>query len=153
MGITCHFVDNSWTLNKRLIGFREFPTPHTTPEIASLIIQVLNEFQLCNKVFSTGFDNATANTASITELIAACSPVIDGKYFHQRCICNILNLYVQDALDLWVKHVGPIRTAVRLIHQKPPIGKAWKKYCHQKKLRYTNFEMDVSHRWNSTYDF
>ena len=53
-----------------MIGFREFPTPRTAPEIASLIIQVLNEFQLCNKIFSVAFDNAPANTASISDLIA-----------------------------------------------------------------------------------
>ena len=88
---------------------------HTVPEITSLFIQVLNEFQLCNKIFSVGFDNATANTASISELIAACSPIIDGKYFHQRCICHILNLC--DALELWQKHVTPITTTVRLIHK------------------------------------
>ena len=84
------------------------------------------------------FDNATANTASISDLIAACSSIINGKYFHQRCICHILNLCVQDALELWQKHISPIRNAVRVIHHKPPIGKAWKKYCHQKKVRYTN---------------
>ena len=152
MGITVHFVDHSWTLNKRLIAFREFPAPHTAQAIAQLIIQVLNEFQLINKIFSVGFDNASANTASIDDLISACSPVIDGKYFHVRCIAHILNLCVQDAIDLWQKYVDPIRTAVKLIHNKAPIGRAWKKYCHSKQCRYTNFRLDVSTRWNSTYD-
>ena len=150
IGITVHFMDNSWSLNKRLIAFRDFPTPHTANAIAFLIIQVLNEYQLCNKVFSIAFDNATANTASISDLIDACSPIIDGKYFHQRCVCHILNLCVQDALSLWQKHVDPIRNAVRAIHFK--LGKAWKKYCRNRNIRYTTFIMDVSTRWNSTYD-
>ena len=49
-------------------------------------------------------------------------------------------------------HPEHIRTAINLINWKPQIGKAWKKYCHQKKIRYTNFTIEVSTRWNSTYD-
>ncbi|KAL2932807.1 putative AC transposase [Bienertia sinuspersici] len=78
---------------------------------------------------------------------------LDGKYFHVRCCAHILNLVVQQGLKLIDSSVTKLREIV--------------KYVDSSDFRLTNFEkaksdrglgskgkliLDVSTRWNSTYD-
>ncbi|KAL2899069.1 putative AC transposase [Bienertia sinuspersici] len=78
---------------------------------------------------------------------------LDGKYFHVRCCAHILNLVVQQGLKLIDSSVTKLREIV--------------KYVDSSDFRLTYFEkakndrglgskgkliLDVSTRWNSTYD-
>ena len=83
---------------KRVIAFRVFDERHTAHNIYKMIKIVLEEYDLINKIFSIGFDNASANTASILELEKVCNPVFGSNFFHQTYVCHILNLCVQGGL-------------------------------------------------------
>ncbi|KAI3467878.1 hypothetical protein Pfo_024541, partial [Paulownia fortunei] len=111
MGITCHWIDDSWTLQKRLLAFRVFDSSHTAANISQIIFLILEEYNLVNKIFSISFDNAATNNASIGDLKVVCEPSIGGKFFHIRCICHILNLCVQDGLKVLDNQLKPIRQA------------------------------------------
>lgn len=122
MGIICHWIDNSWSLNKRLIAFREFRNMHTSHIIAQSIILLLNECQLINKVFSIVFYNVSANTVSILEFIKAYAPFLI-KYFHSTHIYHILNLCVQEDIGMFNENIEPIRSEVNFLHKRISIGK------------------------------
>ena len=94
MGVTCHWIDESWTLQKRIIAFRVFDDPHTAHNIYLWLSTILHEYGLLHKVLTIGFDNASANTASINDLKVICQPNMGGKFFHIRCACHVLNLCV-----------------------------------------------------------
>ena len=68
MGITCHWVDEDDILQKRIIAYHCFDDSHNTQNICKIINAILEEYRLVNRIFSISFDNASANTASITEL-------------------------------------------------------------------------------------
>ena len=91
MGVTCHWIDESWTLQKRIIAFRIFDDPHTAHNIYLWLSTILHEYGLLHKVLTIGFDNASANTASINDLKVICQPNMGGKFFHIRCACHVLN--------------------------------------------------------------
>lgn len=129
MGLTSHWIDNLWNLNKRLIAYRKFNEEHTATNIARLIIKITHQFRIHNKKISIGFDNASANTTSIRELIDECNPTLDGKYFHVRCICHFLNLVVQDGMKVFNLFIQPIRQVVMCLHSKPKIAKSWARFC------------------------
>lgn len=152
LGITVHWVDENWFLCKRILCFRKFNCAHTGTNIALCIIKVLQQFGLLKKIFSIGFDNASSNTASVPQLIAACNPTFQGKYFHTRCICHIFNLCVQDGLKMLEKSIHPIRKAVSMLRDKSKLHKAWVKFCKQRHGRSRTFNLDVCTRWNSTYE-
>ena len=76
MGLTCHWIDSFWNLNKRILAYRKFNEQHTAQNIATLIIRIAREFNIHDKIFSIGFDNASANTASIESLISKCNPIL-----------------------------------------------------------------------------
>ena len=151
MGITCHWVDHSWILQKRLIAYREFDVEHTAINISHKIRSVLQEYNLLTKIFSVSFDNASANTASLSSLIQYCQPSIGGKFFHIRCICHILNLCVQDGLNSLKVHVNPIRQAISYLVRHVSLLKKWKRFCRENELQPKKFSLDVPTRWNSTY--
>ena len=55
---------------------------------------VFKEYNLINKIFIISFDNAAVNNTSIADLKTVCQPAFGGWFFHIRCACHVLNLYV-----------------------------------------------------------
>ncbi|CAH9050711.1 unnamed protein product [Cuscuta europaea] len=98
LGLTAHYIDD-WNMHKHVLAFREFNDRHTADNIYILIERILIEYNLIDKVFTVGFDNASNNTAAIPRLRELCgASTLMGRFFHQRCACHILNLCVQDGL-------------------------------------------------------
>lgn len=59
--VTCHWMDNDWILQKRIIGFELMQESHTAFNLKERIINILDEFGLRSKVFSISLDNASSN--------------------------------------------------------------------------------------------
>ncbi|CAH9090081.1 unnamed protein product [Cuscuta europaea] len=99
LGVTAHYIDDDWCMHKCVLAFREFNDRHTGDNIYILIERILIEYNLINKVFAIGFDNASNNTGAIPRLRELCgSSSLMGRFFHQCCACHILNLCVKDRL-------------------------------------------------------
>ena len=58
------------------------------------------KYKIDNIIFVIGFDNASNNTVFILQLINLCNFYFGSRFFHQRYICHVLNLYVQNGLAL-----------------------------------------------------
>ncbi|KAF7143102.1 hypothetical protein RHSIM_Rhsim05G0140000 [Rhododendron simsii] len=75
MAVTAHFIDNSWTLQSRIL----------------------------RKISSITVDNCSTNDAMIDLLwdkLDNTSLMLGGDLFHMRCCAHILNLIVKDGLDV-----------------------------------------------------
>ena len=138
-------------LNKRLIALRKMDDPHTVNNIYITLATVLDEYLLTKKIFSIGFDNVTANTASIKDLQTLCQPTLGRAFFHVCCTCHILNLCVKDGIDLLSIHTSLIKQAVDYISEHPSIAREWHKWCMVHEKTPKKFRKDIPHRWNSTY--
>ena len=99
IGVTCHFMDNAWNIQKRILAFRVFDDAHTAHHIYRQLRIIFSEYKIENKIFAIGFDNASANTAAISSLLDLCKPYLGGIFFHQRCACHGLNLCVKKGLE------------------------------------------------------
>ncbi|KZV33875.1 hypothetical protein F511_17799 [Dorcoceras hygrometricum] len=97
------------------------------------------------------FDNASANTCSIDELIRLCQPSICDIFFHIRCTCHIFNLCVQDSLKILELYIRPIRSAIHYLWTHPQVMKQCGKFCKINGMRPKRYARDVPTRWNSTY--
>ncbi|KZV56875.1 hypothetical protein F511_26117 [Dorcoceras hygrometricum] len=153
MGITCHWIDNAWNIQKLLLAYRCFNDPHTAQNISHLMFIILEKYCLTSKIFSISFDNASAKTCSIDELIRMCQPSIGGKFFHIRCTCHIFNLCVQDGLKSLELYIKPLRSTIHYLWTHPQVMKQWGKFCKLNGMRAKRFARDVPTRWNSTYNF
>ncbi|CAK8530336.1 unnamed protein product [Lathyrus sativus] len=57
MTITTHFIDDSWTLQSRLVRFIYVPAPHTSKTLADTLIQSLMDWNLDTKLSTMTVDN------------------------------------------------------------------------------------------------
>ena len=73
---------------------------------------IFEEYKIDIKFFSIGFDNTSNNTVVISHLINLCNLYFEGKFFHQRCDCHVLNLCVQNGLTLLQESIRTIRNAL-----------------------------------------
>ena len=55
---------------------------------------IFKKYKIDNKIFPIGFDNISINNTDIPCLINLFNPYFGGKFFHQRCICHVLNLCI-----------------------------------------------------------
>ena len=94
MGVTCHWIDDEYIIQKRLLAYRMFDVPHTAKNIFRMIKHVLEEYGITRKNLSISFDNVTSNTTSVKHLTELCVPNVGGKFFHIRCACHVLNLCI-----------------------------------------------------------
>ena len=88
-----------------------------------MIVNIFEEYYLINKVFTVSFDNAYANTVSISDLKKICNPVFEGKFFHIRCAYHVLNLCVQDGLKTLQERISPIKCAISYLWSHPQVMK------------------------------
>jgi hypothetical protein len=107
ISVVAHYLDNSYYLRKRVIGFRVMYDSHTGTAIANHILEVVNGFKIRNKILSITPDNASSNTNAIESLTPRLQSYIDGYVVHQRCVCHIINLVVQDGITIVSKCRGP----------------------------------------------
>ena len=89
---------------------------------------IFDEYGLVEKILTIGFDNASANTASIDDLKSLCEPNLVGRFFHIRCTCHVLNLCVQDGIKLLSPFLDPIKTALNCIWSYSQVMREWTKF-------------------------
>ncbi|CAH9120284.1 unnamed protein product [Cuscuta europaea] len=153
LGLTAHYIDDDWNMHKRVLAFREFNDRHTADNIYILIERILIEYNLIDKVFAVGFDNASNNTAAIPRLRELCgASTLMGRFFHQRCACHILNLCVQDGLAALGNALEVVKGGIKLIWANTPLKMQWQQYLKDRRVNYCAFPKDLSIRWNSTYN-
>ncbi|KAJ1686724.1 hypothetical protein LUZ63_018114 [Rhynchospora breviuscula] len=107
------------------------------------------------RVFCLVLDNASSNDACISELLYS-TPMkddlpVEGKIFHQRCGCHILNLIVHDGLSTMHKEIDCIRKTMKWIKHSQGRIEKFKLACSQINVSYKKPQWDVPTRWNSTY--
>lgn len=149
--ISTHWVDETWTLHKRLISHRYISSRHTATNISRKIRTVLKKYGLVGKVFSISFDNDSANTAGLESLVNVCRPCTGARFFYVRRLSNILNACVRDALKTLEDEIDPIRNAISYMFTDSSSTQEWARFCKQNGLPPKYFWIDMPSRWNSTY--
>jgi hypothetical protein len=112
ISVVAHYLDNLYCLHKRVIDFRVMYDSHTGTAIANHILEVVNDFNIRNKILSITLDNASSNTNVIESLTPHLQSYIDCYVVHQRCVCHIINLVVQDGITVVSKYLDNVRAVV-----------------------------------------
>ena len=115
MGITVHYIDNNWILQKRVLAFKVFNQSLQIIYIYMMLKIIFEEYKIDNKIFAIDFDNSFNNTIAISRLIALYNPYFGDKFFHHRCTYHFLNLYVQNGLALLQDYITSIRNTLHYL--------------------------------------
>jgi hypothetical protein len=124
---------------------------HTGTAIANHILEVVNDFEIKNTIFSTTLDNASSNTNAIKFLTPQLQSYIAGYVIHQRCVCHIINLVVQDDITVVSKFLENICADIRFITGTPQMVTKFVEYCKANSMKPRKFGLVMKIRWNSTY--
>ena len=99
--------------------FRVLDYPHTSENIYNYIINVFNEYDITKKIMSITYNNASANISASNMFKDQLRSILNGRLFHGRCVCHIINLIIQDGLSKINDHIVKIREAVVYCCQMP----------------------------------
>nr|GEU83014.1 hypothetical protein [Tanacetum cinerariifolium] len=155
MCVTAHWIEpGTWQMMKRVISFEEFSSPHTGHALFKMLIKVLTNFNLEDKVMSITLDNDSNNTSAMDKLKLKYDLSMEGRFYHSRCIAHIINLVVQAGLGVpaidatresfktMLKNI--FKSSARTRQRYVKIYKDAEKPCLRP-------NWDVPTRWNSIY--
>jgi hypothetical protein len=155
MVVTCHFIDATWVLNRRVLNFCSFPPPHTGHAISQALLKCFRDWGIENKVCSVTVDNATNNDLAIKNLREVFNKrkllVVEGKLFHVRCCAHVTNLLVQYGLSEIKTIVDCVRDGIKYLVASESRLLKFSEHATNLQLSKKKLFLDVSTRWNSTY--
>jgi len=61
VAVTCHWIDSSWELQDALLEFKHVPGHHTGEALADEVYNILEKYELFEKLFCITMDNASNN--------------------------------------------------------------------------------------------
>ena len=152
LGLTIHYINQDWDLQRFLLDIVPFKTRHTGVNIANAISNVLEEFNLINKTLALTTDNESAMVVCGRQLKEEFERALDNLSFrHYRCSAHILNLAVKQGMEIIDKDIRIIRIMMIKIKNSVLLCDDLRELCTVEKLEYLRPEIDIETRWNSTY--
>jgi hypothetical protein len=102
LAITAHWIDDDWNLHEALLDFVQVTGRHQGVRLAAYVLKVMEEYDICQKLFCITCDNAGNNNTMGKEI----SRYLKEKYNinwnwsknHIQCLNHVINLAVQDFL-------------------------------------------------------
>ncbi|KAF7147431.1 hypothetical protein RHSIM_Rhsim03G0207300 [Rhododendron simsii] len=155
MAVTAHFIDESWTLQSRILRFIYVPCPHTKEVLCDQLLNCLMDWNIDRKISSITVDNCSTNDAMIDLLwdkLDSTSLMLGGELFHMRCCAHILNLIVKDGLDVIKVGIEKVRDSVAYWTASPKREEKFEETVRQLNVTSTKkLGLDCATRWNSTF--
>ena len=153
--VTAHWIDPiTWQMMKRTIAFENFEYPHTGQNLFLMLQSVMSYFKIEQKVFTISFDNASNNTNAVGLLKLTYKPLLDGIFYHGRCVAHIINLVV--GAGLGVEEINEIRKGFKEMLQDIFCSgnaryKNYMKLCKETNSVFLTPTWECPTRWNSTH--
>jgi hypothetical protein len=155
MVVTCHFVDSSWCLQKRILSFCNVPPPHSGVVIANALRDCFADWGIEDKIQTITVDNASANDFAIKiikdDFLLKNSMLVGGRLFHVRCCAHITNLLVQSGLAEIKDIIDDVRQGIKYIVAAEGRMNVFREIANRLDLPCKKLILDVPTRWNSTY--
>jgi hypothetical protein len=131
----------------------------TGTKLSEKFSELMVKWYVDKRLFALTLDNASGNEVAVKDIISdlrvnasARSLVCDGKFFHVRCACHILNLVATDGLSVITHTIENIRQLVLAVKKSPLQWEELMKRATECGLDTSKgLSLDVSTRWNSTY--
>jgi hypothetical protein len=117
--VTCHFIDASWQLQKRILQFTDVKTAHSGVELFNNILNCIQSWNIEHKLFGVTLDNASSNDSMMDllkhHLVKEKLIPVEGELLHHRCAGHVINLIVKDGLKFVEPIVDNIRESIKYL--------------------------------------
>jgi len=136
--VSCHYIDDSWKLNKKIIAFNFIECPHTGEVLGNWLKQKILEWNIDKKVYSIVVDNASNNEPMVVMIKNRlnCKGYLlkNGDLFHIRCSAHIINLIVKSGMEIILSLIEKIRKSVKYIGSSVYRNQKFKQALTQSRL-------------------
>lgn len=153
--MTCHWIDEAWTLRSTTIDFRWFPTPHTGDVAKMHIWEVIQEWELERKKCEITTDGASDTVREMNGmnnlLNRECSSNRTIESFHMRYIVHVVSLCVKECHSLMYAHVTEIRTLLNLLRCSVKRFDIFEECCIELGVKVTLPSLECKTKWSSTF--
>jgi hypothetical protein len=118
MVITCHYIDEGWKLNKKILRFNLI-SDHKGETIGKNLESCLKDWGI-KRVCCVTVDNVSANNVALTYSIRGMSDwngetLLKGESMQMRCTAHILNLIVSDGLKTIDGSISKVKAACKFV--------------------------------------
>src|SRR3954463_5484565 len=152
LGITMHYINNNWKVKKCLLDFIPIEGSHIGSLILTKLIELLQEFNISNRVISLTTDNGSNMLVCGRELANELEAGFFGLSFsHNRCAAHIINLAVKAELKHLDTSIVKLRKFVIKIRNSQLLLDDLKSICNIKNKKFLMSIQDIDTRWNATY--
>lgn len=141
--VTAVTLSKSWQLQEYVLATEECLSSHTAENLAKDFESTLENWGLKAENVSVTTDNAANIVLAMQKCNTRC---------HIRCMAHTINLATQRGLEPAKRLLGRIRHVVQYFHRSPLASNILRKTQAQLEMPSLSLIMDVTTRWNSTYD-
>jgi hypothetical protein len=97
MAITGYFIDIDWSYREVLLGFKPLGGAHTGANLSGVILEILADHNIQDRVFGLTTDNASNNKTLVGSLQQALSS--DVHIIRIPCLAHVIQLSLNQLLD------------------------------------------------------
>lgn len=113
MAITGYFLDENWEYHEILLGFEHLHGSHSGANLCVLLLQLLQEHQITDRVLAITTDNASNNVTLMVSVYEALESLQSSNHvaiIRAPCIAHVIQLSLKDLLGK-MKAAPKINTA------------------------------------------
>jgi hypothetical protein len=152
LGITMHCITNDWKIKKCLLDFISIKGSHSAALILTKLTNVLQEFNISDRIISLTTDNGSNMLACGRELANELETgFFNFTFTHNRCTAYIINLAVKVGMKHLDSSIVKLRKFVNKIKNSQLLIDDLKSICKIKNVKFLMPIQDVNIRWNATY--
>jgi len=152
LGITMHWIDQSWKMRLLLLDIVPLHDAHTGNHIAEAIHDVLRDFDLGRRLLAVTTDNGSNMVSMYKRLCELCSQEFkNSEIVHLRCAAHVLNLAAKAGLEHVSAEVKKARAFSSKLHYSVLLLGEMEKIASGIEMKCKMLQVDVATRWNSSF--
>ena len=154
--IAAHYIDEGWTLKKKIMNFVTLDPSHTEDLLPEVIIKCLNEWDIDCKLFALTLDDFSIDddiTLRIKQRVSEKRPFLSTRQLLDiRSAAHLLNSMVQDVIDALHEVIQKIRESIRYIRSSQVVQGKFNEIAQQAGISSQKaLFLDFPAQWKSTY--
>ncbi|XP_065325266.1 uncharacterized protein LOC135931889 isoform X1 [Gordionus sp. m RMFG-2023] len=144
--LTFHYINKNWVNINLVLHMIAFPHPHTGDEICKIVLFLLEEFKLKDRILSITHVNGSNEVKAVQLLQKYYQSHYSKILYGYRCLAHIINLIVKVGLNCFEEKLKNIEQIVAKLHSSSKFMQSYKAVSGATKIL-----LAVKTRWNSKY--
>ncbi|XP_020596430.1 zinc finger BED domain-containing protein RICESLEEPER 2-like [Phalaenopsis equestris] len=154
--LTCHFIDNDWKLQRKILNLLHFGAPPTAEDICEGIIEKLHDWKISRKVSYMCLDRCEIDQVAADNLLlkflrSMDSLHLNGDLFHFHGLAHALDVVVRDSIGQLLEICDRVRSCVIFVQSSHEKLKRFQNAAILTDAPKTTLVLDDSSNWRSTY--